>query len=137
MNKKYLYYTLFTLSLIVALFSYSSISKVYEKRSELDIFNQKIASLEEENSKLAADLEYKKTDEFVINEARLKLNYGFKNETTYVIPKDIDTSGEKKENSLVPAEKSDTNYTNSSYVNRVSSPESGLSVYQLWIEAFF
>lgn len=136
MNRKYLYYTVFTISLIIALYSYTSISKVYEKSSALDNYKGKISALREENERLRKDLEYKKTDEFVINEARLKLNYGFENERTYLIPKN---RKELNNESADQEENSEEAYKYSSdsgpLVDLTSN--SGLPVYKLWIRTFF
>lgn len=133
MNRKYLYYTLFTISLIIALYSYTSISKVYEKSSALDTYTSKINSLKAENAQLQKDLEYKQTDEFVINEARLKLNYGFKNERTYIIPKSKEDVNSTKPK---PVEENLNGTKELESITDLAS-NSGLPVYKLWVRTFF
>jgi len=137
MNEKYLYYTVFAISTIIGLFSYNSISEVYEKRHSLDLLSKKISTLEKENANLEADLEYKKTEDFVINEARLKLNYGFKNEQMYLVPKerqnteDALSEGEKVQNA--GGSNSETIQPSGIEINQ----NVGLPVYKIWVNTLF
>jgi len=137
MNEKYLYYTIFAISSIIGLFSYNSISEVYEKRNSLDLLSKKISTLEDENANLEADLEYKKTEDFVVNEARLKLNYGFKDEQMYIIPKDQKGS----DNAVFDAKKAQENEDSATKTIQPSGIEInqdvGLPVYKVWIKTLF
>lgn len=91
------------ISLLLSAYFIKSTLDIYKTRSRIDDAKNELERLKKQNIDLKGDVEYRKTDDFVINEAREKLNYSFEGEKIVVVPKtefegDKEIEGEKKEN---------------------------------------
>ncbi|MBP7859612.1 septum formation initiator family protein, partial [Patescibacteria group bacterium] len=93
---------------------------------------EKLAFLKKENEELLEEIEYRKTDEFVINEARKTLNYGFEGEEIIVIPKERETGSLKSEAS----EETGENLEYGNEIKEEVKESKYLSNLNLWIKVF-
>lgn len=76
-----------SVSLLLSAYFIKSTLDVYKTRSRIDDARIELEALKKENTDLKREIEYRKTDDFVINEAREKLNYSFDGEQIVVVPK--------------------------------------------------
>lgn len=85
---KWIYLGIFLISSTIGAYFIKNTLDVYKNRSRLIQERQNLANLQKQNEQLQKELQYRETDEFIINEARDKLNYGFSNEQIVIVPKD-------------------------------------------------
>lgn len=88
--------------------------EVVDSSKRLDELKNQVSSMESEMETLEKDLDYKKTDEFIEQEARNKFGYVKPGEEIFVYPQVL----------------SETTYNNDLYAEEKSNP-------QLWFELFF
>ena len=75
---------------ILSLYSlFKTISDIYTKSKRVSDIRSELSSLEKENKKLAEDLGYKTSREFVEKEAREKLFMGLPGEKILIIPQNF------------------------------------------------
>lgn len=103
MHFKVLVTFVLSISLLLSAYFIKSTLDVYKTRSRIDDARNELEALKKQNTDLKRDVEYRKTDDFVIDEAREKLNYSFEGEEIVVVPKiELESSKkqkiEKKEN---------------------------------------
>lgn len=134
MLNRYFYLVLLVFSLIITFYFTKSSIELYSAKNSLYTAESNLQKLKDEREKLKAEIEYRKTDEFVVNEARQNLNYSFDGEVTFIVPKDISINNTPNptikpnndkftDNELVDnTKKSKPNYINNLY---------------LWYKAFF
>ena len=125
MKFRYVFLVALILSILLAIYSFGSLSGIYSKGYRLVEAEKKLDALKEQNKRLKDELEYSKSDEFVIKEAREKLNYSFPEEEIVVVPENY------AQNSELPpiSENSDKLVGITKNISK--------SNYQLWFEAFF
>lgn len=98
-----------------------------------------LANLKTENKELLNEIEYRKTDEFVINEARKILNYGFEGEYMVVIPKTVDEPIENENKQIIAEDTSETDKEEESeeiLTNQRQKDFENFSNLARWIKAF-
>jgi len=125
MKFRYVFLVALILSILLAIYSFGSLSGIYSKGYRLVEAEKKLDDLKKQNKRLKDKLEYSKSDEFVIKEAREKLNYSFPEEEIVVVPENY------AQNSELPpiSENSDKLVGITKNISK--------SNYQLWFEAFF
>lgn len=106
------------ISLLLSAYFIKSTLDVYKTRSRIDDARAELQALKQENTDLKRDIEYRKTDDFVINEAREKLNYSFEGEQIVVVPKSELEKNKKEELESNDAEQKEAETTDS----KVSEP---------------
>lgn len=86
------------ISCLLTIYFIKSTLNAYKTRSRVDNAEIELQKLKAENTKLQGDIEYRKTEEFVISEAREKLNYSFEDEKIVIVPKSEIEKNKKQEN---------------------------------------
>ena len=118
------------LSLLVSGYFAHSTFTLYSAKNKLYEAQKKLQYLKQQSTDLQREIDYRKTDDYVINEAREKLNYGFEGEEIIIVPRNLNTSEVLSGGSV----ENDAPITIN---NSSKSTESGFSTLKMWFEAFF
>ncbi len=126
-------YVAIIVSFIVTFYNIRSTQKLISKKGRLDDAQKRLNQLINQNKLLKKELEYKKSDTFVIKEAREKLNYSFENEKIIVFPNEdfINASYEYKKSDKKELPKNKDTSTSYFFGN------DNVPNYILWFRAFF
>jgi cell division protein FtsB len=93
-------YTIASIGLVLLVFASiplaKNLSKQYKINSEIEELQKEIEKMEAKNSELSELIGYLSSDQFVMEQARLNLNYKKPGEEMVVI-KDADSLGDKKD----------------------------------------
>ncbi len=127
MYSRYFFIFLLIVSLLVAFYFVRSTFYLYSAKSTLGNAESNLNKLKNENDTLKKEILYRKTDQYVINEAREKLNYGFEGESILIVPKDVTKQLELPVNSTESNNKG------------LSSTKSKIpeSAFKMWLDVFF
>ena len=107
MRSKYFYITLLIISFLISGYFVNSTLSLYSAKNTLKEAEERLSDLKDQNNNLKKEISYRKTDEYIINEAREKLNYGYSGEKIVIIPKEVVKEQEERSNrekSKVPDE---------------------------------
>ena len=123
-------YIAILISFFITFYNLKSAHRLLSKKERVLETQKRLEDLTLQNANLKKELEYKKSDEFVIKEAREKLNYTFEGEKIVVFPNEdlADSTQKSLESFGVKEETKDT----------LSKQEASLDPnYILWFKSFF
>jgi cell division protein FtsB len=127
MPYKYTLTAVLVISTLVSAYFIKSTLDVYKNRYRLDEASTNLEQLQKTNEEYKKEIEYRKTDDFIVNEAREKLNYSFEGEEIVVVP---DKLLEKKQEQVV-------NENTASTVDYGVQSEDSKKIYMQWVQALF
>lgn len=130
MLNKYFYITLFTISLIIGVYFVRSTIMLYSAKHRLYEAEEKLQDLKNQSLHLKEEIDYRKSDTYVINEAREKLNYGFEGEEIIIVPREL-TNEAVLEGDL------NKTPTPTPIYKSVKTDETRQSILKMWFETFF
>lgn len=130
MLNKYFYITLLILNLLISAYFIRSTVVLYSAKNRVYEAEKKLQDLQRQSGELKQEIEYRKSDDYIIKEAREKLNYGFSGEEIIIVPRELTQNKSLAKDALQISE--------SPVLDNSSKTENTkYHILKMWFEAFF